>query len=269
MPYVSVPGDAPSDSDERRGRTDFPGLRGYRDTREADPARSTGTNPIYKYVYDYSNLRRYQIKFAPGVSVDVKSWNGSVWSTVSGFSTTGIGNPIDIVPFKDALSSVGSGYGLLAIYSDGTIKTILSTVTLTHTLAGLDIKDSNGKLQTKLIQTTNGVYYVTPSGYGKIEITTGVLTSKWVKIIDQSNSLNLMQTITPISNTFLYSNGRIITLAKVSYKKSIVDERFIDDTYLLQLDPVIQEKATDSVLSFDFLLKNIPRATFCVKSPRS
>ena len=269
MPYLATPSDADPDTVETRGHVRYPGLNGYEDDRNSDPTKGSGSIPVYKTVYDYSNYRVYQFRFNPGLTVSAQSWNGSAWATVSGFTTTGVGQPVDILPFKDCVSSVASGYGLLGLYKDGTVKTLLSTVSYTATLAGDDIKNANGVLQVILKQTPNGLYYLTPSGYGQIYIESSTLKSKWVKIIDTADGKSQMQSITPITNTFCYANGRIITLAKVSYKNSITDERFIDDTYLLQLNKDVQGNAVDSVISVDFIVKNIPRTTIAVKSPVS
>lgn len=272
MPYITVPNGTESTV---RGQTRYSGLNRLKrnldiDSEDIEPSVATVGSPVYKYVYDYSNLRCYQFTYNPSISLTVKVWNGTTWSTLGGFSTAGIGNNVrDIVPFKDTTSSVSSGYGLLALCNDGTIKTILANVSYSVTIAGDDIKDANGNLQVSLKQTSNGIYYFTPTGYGKIWIASGALKSKWVKILDDSNNLNQLQTITPILNTFIYSNNQLITLAKVSYKTSLSDERFIDDTYLLRLNKDIQDTATDSVLSVDFIVKNIPRATMAVKSPVS
>jgi hypothetical protein len=272
MPYLSVPSDANTDSDNTvtRGRTKYTGLGDLKniDDGPVNPTHGTTPAPVYKYVYDYSSLTCYKFKFSPSGSCLKSTWNGATWSADSSVTVSGLGQPVDILPFKDATSTI-SGYGLLALYANGTVQTLLSTLSSTITLAGDDIKNKNGTLQVSLKQTSNGIYYFTPTGYGKIWISAGVLKSKWVKILDDSNSKNQLQTITPLLNTFIYSNGQLITLAKVSYKTSIADERFIDDTYLLRLNKDIQDTAKDSVLSVDFIVKNIPRATMAVKSPVS
>lgn len=269
IPYLATPSDAGAGTEEVRGHTTYPGLRGWKDDKRGDPDK-TGNTVMYKDIYDYSSKRCYRFRWGPGLSLLVQFYNGSAWSTVSGFSVTGIGAAHDIAVFPDAAISIGSGSGLIALYGNGTVKTILSTVSLTATLQGDDVVNKQtGVLQTHLKTTSNGVYYVTPTGYGQIYISGGVLKSKWVKILDDSNGLQLMQTITPITNTFTYANGRIITLAKVSYKNSITDARFVDDTYLLQLNKDVQGNAADSVISSDFIVKNIPRTTVAVKSPVS
>lgn len=267
MPFYSLPALAPADSSPVRGYTRYPGLVGYDNDVDTSPTHGTSGVPVYKYVYDYSNLRYYQFTAVPTISLMCETWNGSTWLTTSGFSLTGIGNPIQIVPFKDTISSVGSGYGLLALYSDGTIKTILSTVSYTATLKDA-LDPVTNKLQVILKQTSNGIYYLTPNGYGKIEIISATLKTSWVQIVD-STSVNQVLSISPISSTFVYANSRILTLAKVSYKKSITDERTIDDTYLFQLNPIIQARGEDSVYSKNFIVSNIPRATMAVKSPVS
>ena len=272
MPYATLPANADPQTSETRGYVRFPGLDGSKSSRSADPSKGTSATPVYKWVYDYSNNRVYRFQtVGVNLTLDVQTWNGSIWSSVTGFSLTGVGSPIDVVPFMDTLSSVGSGYGLLALYKDGTVKNILSTMSYSGiALAGKDVLHPTTKaLQTHIIQTTNGVYYVTPSGYGRIWVTGGVLKSKWVQLMDLSNQKDLIQSITPLTNTFLFSNNRIITLAKVSYKTSINDERYIDDTYLLQLNKDIQDVPKDSVYSVDFIVKNIPRTTMAIKSPVS
>ena len=268
MPYYALPALAPANSVAIRAYTRLPGLRGHDDDDGGDPGGGTAGAPVFKYVYDYSNKRYYEFTATPGIALAVWTWTGAAWSSVAGFSVAGIGNPIQIVPFRDALSSVGSGYGLLALYADGTVKTILATVSLTVLLDKDALNKTTGALQAKLKQTSNGVYYITPDGYGKIEIVAAVLKQSWVQLVD-STSTNQILSITPITSTFLYANSRILTLAKVSYKKTITDERLIDDTYLFQLDPVIQATGTAAVLSQDFIVKNIPRATLAVKSPIS
>ena len=275
LPYYSLPGDAPAGSALVRGHSRYAGLHGFDDDPDVDPAPATNAAPIYKYLYDYSNLRYYEYRYGTTDTVTFRTWSGSAWSGTTTLSTSGIGDFLDWVPFSYATTSSGSGYGILALYADGTVKTILSTVSYTHTLNG-DTKDSNGKLQVILKQTSNGVYYVTPSGYGKIEIAAGAITSKFVKLtnspITNNNNLVNVGSTTLISlntSTFVYSNSRIICLAKVSYRKAVADERTIDDTYLFQLNPVIQALAKDAVYSTDFIVSNIPRATMAVRSPVS
>jgi hypothetical protein len=263
MPYAALPGDAPAGAPLVRHRTRYPGLDGYGD----DPGGDPGTQAIsYKEVYDYSNFRRYLFAYARTLTgVTVTTWNGSTWTTVSGFSTTGVGLPMDIVSMPGTASSVGSGNGLLAIYKDGTVKTILSTVSLTATLPGDALV--SGVLKATLVQTSNGIYYCTPSGYGTIRVVAGALECKWRQLIDLTNNQGLMRTITPMT-PFVYANGEIIALAKVSYKTSISDARFIDDTYLLQLTPDISTTGS-GIISADFIVSSIPRATLMLRSPVS
>ena len=265
MPSVALPGDADTKAELIRCRTRYPGLRGYADDPNIDVDRYQAIN--YKIVYDYSNMRRYAFRYqGKNLTLAVTTYNGSSWSTVSGFSTTGIGTTVAIAPLAGTSSSVGSGLGLLALCRDGSIKTILSTVALTATLAGNDVFDATGTLQVNLRQTPNGLYYMTPSGYGRIWINGGALTSKWTQIIDTTSN---SQKITPITSTFCYANGRIITLAKVSFKATEKDDTFTEDTYLFQLNPDIQAKAIDCVYSADRICQNIPRSTMAIKSPSS
>lgn len=263
MPYLAPP---EGHTSTQRGHTKFPGLAG--DDTGIDPADAPSSDQSLRYVYDYSAFRCYQFTHTGSWLVSVKTWNGTAWTNVAGFSSTGLGSPAQIVPFADVATSVGSGYGLLGLYPSGQIKTLLSTVTLTAQLSGSDVLDDQGRLQAVLRQTSAGLYYVTPTGYGRIRVVAGVLTSSWVQIINSETPKSMMS-VTPLTSTFVAASGRIITLAKVSYRNSVTDDRPVEDTYLLQLDQEIQENAQDSVISVDRICANIPRATMAVRSPVS
>lgn len=261
MPYVDLPADAVGLSDGPRGQTRYPDLIDQPDSGSTD----SGPSPSYMAAYDYSNLRRYLFGWEGAEALQVTTWNGSTWSPVTGFDTGGVGYPVQIVSMPGTASAVGSGNALLALYANGTIKTILGTAALTASLKG-DARSSAGLVTATLIQTPNGIYYTTPTGYGTIRVVSGALDVQWKQLIDMSNNKGLMRTITPISS-MVYSNGKIITLAKVSYKTSISDARFTDDTYMLQLSP--DPNPGSGLIYADFICGNIPRATMMVRSPVS
>lgn len=256
MPYYPQPSDRPAGEEKKRNRTKPPGTQGWEDDSTLPPA----TGISYKTVYDYSNKRYYQFKYSSTVlSIQVYTWNGSIWTLVSGFTNPTNTNFIEALPFKDCASSVGAGYGLLALYADNTVKTILSTVNLSVAL------DNDAKAGVTLVQTPNGIYYLTETGYGRIYIEAGVLKQKYTKIFNP----NKIQKVTLIPSTFVFSNGHVVALAKAAYKVKITDERWTEDTYLFQLTADPQATPKDSVISYDFITKNIPRATMAVKSPVS
>jgi hypothetical protein len=104
-----------------------------------------------------------------------------------------------------------------------------------------------------------------------VSISGGVLTTPFSKINNssQSNAFipGISPTITPITNCFVYANNQIQVLCNVSYKKTITDSQFINETYLFQLNPIPQATPTLSTYNMSYICTNISRTTMMVKSP--
>ena len=265
MPFVVTPPDDEDEGSDDRGRTLYPGLGGDKGDPAKDP-KDTRT-ASYKAVYDYSNFRRYLFKFGNTgslASVTYTTWNGTSWSAAVSLPTTGVGQPRQILSMPGTSSSSGSGNGLLGIYSGGVVKTLFSTVPMTLQLKG-DVVSTTGIYQCLLAETSNGIYYTTPLGYGSIRVVSGALSSQHMPIIDTTNRAGCIGlTVTPLT-PLVYANGTINCLAKYSYKSSISDARTTDDTHLMTLAPDV----TSGALYSDKVVSNIPRATMMVKSPIS
>lgn len=228
----------------------------------------------YKWVYDYSNNRVYKFSWYAGAAFAVVHWNTatSTWDPITGWASSfaAAGRALDICPMPGSTSCVThdgkTGNGLVSILVTGQAKLFYSTADQTITLDGSECTRLNAKKDLiQLVQTPSSVYYLTPTGYGRIWMDGAVMKSKWMQIYAPAGTPGAA-TVTPLTNTFTEAHGRIWTLAKVSYKADGATTP-TDELYLIQLPLVIPDSPSEALIRADYIGPNISRTTALAKNP--
>jgi len=209
--------------------------------------------------HDYVGFRRWLFtRVSSTITVANATWNGTTWTT--GTVQTCAVIPQEAVPWPSIASSLGTGSAVLILDSTYYLRILYGATAPTPLL----LPSAIGSVA-RLVQTIAGIYVVTPTGYGRVTVTNGVIALAYVDIPVDNGTLNLLpNTLTALDSTHLFCMASMVYVDPSSSEVT-------NTVALLQLDPTAAS-ATNCLIyrtgqtAPDTVLKWVPRISMAFRS---